>query len=83
LERVRTQKKAWERIIELSARKAGNRQIEQMCILHVNALQMAREFENEIRSRMECPNEILFAEVTPGLSVHSGSGMVGVVFVVR
>jgi DegV family protein with EDD domain len=83
LERVRTQKKAWERIIELSARKAGNRQIEQMCILHVNALQMAREFENEIRSRMECPNEILFAEVTPGLSVHSGSGMVGVVFVVK
>lgn len=83
LERVRTQKKAWERVIELSAQKAGERQIEQMCILHVNALQMAHEFENEIRSRMQCPNEILFAEVTPGLSVHSGAGMVGTVFVVK
>ena len=83
LERVRTQKKAWERVIELSARKAGEREIEKMCILHVNAPQMARQFEDEIRSRMQCPNEILFAEVTPGLSVHSGAGMVGTVFVVK
>jgi fatty acid-binding protein DegV len=83
LERVRTQKKAWERVIELSAGKAGDRQIEQMCILHVNAPQMAREFENEVRSRMQCPKEILFVEVTPGLSVHSGAGMVGTVFVVK
>jgi DegV family protein with EDD domain len=83
LERVRTQKKAWERVIELSARKAGDREIEKMCILHVNAPGMARQFEDEIRSRMECPSEILFAEVTPGLSVHSGAGMVGTVFVVK
>jgi len=83
LERVRTTKNAWERVIELSAGKAGDQQIEQMCVLHVNAPQMAREFENEIRSRMQCPKEILFVEVTPGLSVHSGAGMVGTVFVVK
>jgi DegV family protein with EDD domain len=83
LERVRTQKKAWERVIELSARATGTQEIEKMCILHVNAPKMARQFENEIRSRMQCPDEILFAEVTPGLSVHSGAGMVGTVFVVK
>jgi DegV family protein with EDD domain len=83
LERVRTQKKAWERVIELSARTAGKHRIEKMCILHVNALQMARQFEEEIWVRMQCPDEILLAEVTPGLSVHSGSGMVGTVFVVE
>jgi DegV family protein with EDD domain len=83
LEKVRTQKKAWERVIELSARSAGRNQIEKMCILHVNAPQMAQKFEEEIRSRMECPDEIIFAEVTPGLSVHSGSGMVGTAFVVK
>jgi len=44
---------------------------------------MAHRFEKEIRSRMECPHEILLVEVTPGLSVHSGSGMVGTVFVVK
>ena len=55
LERVRTQKKAWERVIELSARTAGNHQIEKMCILHVNALQMARQFEEEIRAGCSAP----------------------------
>jgi len=83
LERVRTQKKAWQRVIELSARKAGDREIENMCILHVNAPGLARQFEGEIRIRMQCPSEILFAEVTPGLSVHSGAGMVGTAFVVK
>jgi fatty acid-binding protein DegV len=83
LERVRTQKKAWERVIELSARATGTRQIEQMCILHANAEQSAQEFRAEIRNRMHCPDEILLAEVTPGLSVHSGAGMVGTVFVVK
>jgi len=83
LERVRTQKKAWERVIELSARAAGDNKIEKMSILHVNAPKMAHKFEGEIRSRMECPQEILFVELTPGLSVHSGAGIVGTVFVTK
>jgi DegV family protein with EDD domain len=83
LERVRTQKKAWERVIELSAIATGERQVEQMCILHVNSHDLARRFEVELRSRMACPEAIPLVEVTPGLSVHSGSGMVGTVFVVK
>jgi len=83
LEKVRTQKKAWERLIELSALKTGNKQIEKMCILHVDAQAMAEQFKSEIVSRMHCPQDILFVEVTPGLSVHSGAGMVGTVFVIK
>lgn len=83
LERVRTQKKAWERVIELSAIKTGEKQIEKMCILHVNAPDMAQRFATEIKSRMHCPSDLPLVEVTPGLSVHSGSGMVGTVFVVK
>jgi fatty acid kinase fatty acid binding subunit len=83
LERVRTQKKAWERVIELAAMKTGDKQIEKMCVLHVNAPDMAERFTAEIRSRMSCPAEIPLVEVTPGLSVHSGAGMVGTVFVVK
>jgi DegV family protein with EDD domain len=83
LEKVRTQKKAWERVIELSALKTGDGQIDKMCILHVNARDMAEQFKSEIANRMHCPPEILFVEVTPGLSVHSGAGMVGTVFVLK
>jgi DegV family protein with EDD domain len=83
LEKVRTRKKAWERVIELSALKVGNKQIEKMCILHVNAQPVAEQFKTEIASRMHCPQDILFVEVTPGLSVHSGAGMVGTVFVIK
>ncbi len=83
LERVRTRKKAWERVIELSARQVGNRQVEKMCILHVNAPEIAQQFSAEIQARMHCPTEIPLIEVTPGLSVHSGAGMVGTVFVVE
>jgi DegV family protein with EDD domain len=81
LERVRTQKKAWERVIELSAVSINNKSIEQMCVLHVDAPQMAKEFTTELRSRMHCPEQIPLVELTPGLSVHSGAGMVGTVFV--
>jgi DegV family protein with EDD domain len=83
LERVRSQKKAWERVIELSAIKTGDKQIEKMCVLHVNAPKMAQQFTDEIRNRMSCPPDIPLVEVTPGLSVHSGTGMVGIVFVVK
>ena len=83
LEKVRTQKKAWDRVIELSALKTNGKQIEKMCILHVNAPLMAEQFKTEISSRMHCPKEMMFVEVTPGLSVHSGAGMVGTVFVLK
>lgn len=83
IERIRTQKKAWERVIELAAIQVGERQIEKMCILHVNAPDSANIFRQEIQSRMHCPAEVRLIEVTPGLSVHSGAGMVGTVFVVK
>lgn len=83
LERVRTQKKSWERVIELCALSIGEKQIEKMCVLHVNSTQMAQQFSEEMRSRMSCPADIPLVEVTPGLSVHSGAGMVGTVIVVK
>ncbi len=83
LERVRTQKKAWERVIELAAIQTGDKQIEKMCVLHVNSPEMAQQFTGEIRTRMQCPLDIPLVEVTPGLSVHSGAGMVGTAFIVK
>jgi fatty acid-binding protein DegV len=53
-----------------------------MYVLHVNALHKAQEFAAELRTGVSCPDDIPIVELTPGLSVHSGSGMVGVVVLV-
>ena len=53
-----------------------------MAIAHVAVPEAAKEFEALLRSNLECPDEIMIVELTPGLSVHSGAGLVGVGVVV-
>ncbi len=81
LEKVRTQHKAWERVIELTAESLQGHPIERMAIIHVNAPEKAHEFEAQLCEHLTCPENIITADFTPGLSVHSGAGVVGVVAV--
>ncbi len=81
LEKVRTQRKAWARVIELTAASLGGRAAEQLAIVHVDALEEAHQFAAQLRSAIACPSDITYAEFTPGLSVHTGPGMVAVVAV--
>ena len=81
LERVRTRAKAWARVIELAAEAAGGQPAERLAVIHVNAQQDAQVFEEKLRAFVSCPSETLYAELTPGLSVHSGDGLVGVAMV--
>ncbi len=82
LERIRTQKKAWQRTIELTQQAAGGKPIARMGIVHVAAPQAAQEFEQQLRAKLDCPIDILVTDLTPGLSVHTGTGLVGVAIVV-
>jgi DegV family protein with EDD domain len=82
LEKVRTQGKAWNRAIELTIEKAAGRQIEKMSILHVKAPESGLQFENLLRAAAPCPEDAIRTEIPPGLSIHTGAGMVAVVIVV-
>jgi DegV family protein with EDD domain len=83
LERVRTQSKSWARAVEVATEAGAGHKIERMVIIHVKALEAARQFEKLVQAAMPCPMEIMYAEMNPGLSIHSGSGLVGVVFVTK
>lgn len=49
-----------------------------MAVLHVDALTQALHFEELLRAELHCPETIVKAELTPGLSVHTGAGLFGV-----
>jgi DegV family protein with EDD domain len=84
LEKVRTRSKCWGRTIELIAEEATRSGgLERLAVIHVNTPEDARQFEQQLRAVVPCPEQTIFAALTPGLSVHTGVGMVGVVFVTR
>jgi DegV family protein with EDD domain len=82
LEKIRTQKKAWNRAVELSVEKAAGHKIEKMAVLNVKAADGARIFQTLLHAALPCPDEITFTDINPGLSIHTGAGMVAVVFVI-
>ncbi len=81
LERVRTQRRAWNRMVELVQAAKGDKAIEKMALVHVDAGEDMKAFGQFLCGQLDCPDQILEAELTPGLSVHAGAGVVGVAFV--
>jgi DegV family protein with EDD domain len=78
LERVRTQKKSWNRVVELTVEAVGDKSIERMGMVHIKAPQAAEELKHMLGQHLQIPEQVISAELTPGLSVHGGVGMVGV-----
>jgi len=83
LERVRTQKKAVERMLELVDQALEGSAIERLSMIHVNNEEGARALQDQICKSHNCTGEVLIVPFNPGLSVHAGSGVVGVVIQTR
>ncbi|MGI6377018.1 MAG: DegV family protein [Anaerolineae bacterium] len=81
LEKSRTRKRAWARVIDLATERLNGCSPQQLAVLHAAAPDAASEFEAEVRASLSCPASIMICELMPGLSVHTGSGMVGIAFV--
>jgi DegV family protein with EDD domain len=81
LEKVRTRRKAIDRLLELVSGSMNGKGIERVAIIHSNNLEGARELQALLRANLPCPEEIMICEFGAGLSVHAGPGMVGVALV--
>ena len=81
LEKVRTRSKSLARVVELTGEAMAGRPIQQMAVLNVAARDEALAFEAQLRAALPCPETIIQADLTAGLSVHTGAGMLGVVAV--
>jgi fatty acid kinase fatty acid binding subunit len=78
LERVRSRKRALARVIELTSEALAGRTLERLAVQHVACPEEALAFKEQLCAAIPCPDEVVIAEFTPGLSVHTGAGLIGV-----
>jgi DegV family protein with EDD domain len=76
LERVRTKKKALQRLIALAEQQADGRPVH-VGIVHANVPQAAQEFRDEVEKHLKC-KEIFTVEFSPVIGVHVGPGTIGI-----
>ena len=82
LEKVRTRRKAIDRMIELVGIDLHGRDFERLAIIHVNNPSGARELQELVAAHYRCRQPVIVVEFGAGLSVHAGAGVVGVAGVI-
>jgi DegV family protein with EDD domain len=78
LEKVRTRKAAMERLTNLICKNVEGKKIEKLGIFHICNEADAKTLQENLQQRLTLPEDVLFVQFTPGLSVHAGAGMIGV-----
>lgn len=82
LEKVRTRKKSWVRMLELAAADVGKNKIADACVIHVNAQENAKQFAGLLRDALDYQKNVPIVDINPGLSVHTGAGLIGTCIVI-
>ena len=83
LEKVRTWKKAKQRLVDLAVESASGATIERAGLVHVNNQEGVLALYEALKEVLPVPTEPIVAEFTPGLSVHTGSGVIAFVLLTK
>lgn len=78
MERVRTRRKAMERLVELGVTATKGKPC-QVCMGHAEAEEEARALGKMVQERMNVV-EMFFGEIGPVVSTHTGPGAIGFVY---
>ncbi len=78
LGRVRTKRKAVQRMLEVMAERVGDAPVH-AAVIHANTPGEAVRLQEQVGERFPC-TELYLTELSPVIGVHVGPGMVGVAF---
>ena len=82
IERIRTKKKAYERLVNLVIERANSMEGEfRLATLHANALEDAQGILEKISQELP-PVESIYSELSPVVGTHCGPGTVGIAYMV-
>ena len=76
LERVRTRRKALDRLVELVVDNAGKKPAH-VCVFHATASEAAQEVLERATAQLNC-RESLLLDLSPAIGTHVGPGTIGV-----
>lgn len=83
LEKVRTWRKAKQRLVDLAVENAMGAVIERVGLIHVNNEAGVLALFDELKDALNITLDPILTEFTPGLSVHTGSGVIAFAMVLR
>ena len=81
LEKVRTWKKAKQRLVELGVSNAKDAAVERVGLIHVNNQEGVLALYEDLKAALGISLDPMVTEFTPGLSVHTGAGVIAYVLV--
>ncbi len=75
LEKVRTKRKATERLIQLAVEQADGKPV-MVGVLHANALEEAKNLQKQLFEQLDC-TQIEIYDLSPVIGAHVGPGTIG------
>jgi DegV family protein with EDD domain len=79
--RVRTQRKALDKLVEMIGEKLEKSSVTRLSVLHANAASQADQLMSVLVQRFH-PAETIMTEISPVIGTHTGPGTIGVAYLI-